>query len=85
MRSISASNLRKNLATELDRVAADGEPLIVHRNGDRPAVIVVPLADYKEMDATEYLLSNPENAKVLLEAIRDLEAGKGKPRQLIDD
>lgn len=76
MRSTSASSFRKNLATELDRVAKDREPLIIHRNGDKPAMVLVPLADFKEVDETDYLLSDPLNAARLLRSIRDADEGK---------
>jgi antitoxin YefM len=75
MRTMSASHFRKNLAAELDRVAADGETLIVHRSGNRPGVAIVPLDRY-QMDETDYLLSTKANRKALLESIKQANAGE---------
>lgn len=75
MRSTSATTFRKNLATELDRVAEDGEALLVHRNGKKPSVLIIPLGDY-EWDETDYLLSTPANAKRLTESIQQAKEGK---------
>ena len=84
MRNTSSTRLRQNLSAELDRVIADGEPLIVHRNGNKGAVVMVPLGKF-EMDETDYLLSSPANAKRLMDAIRSLDAGKTVPFKLPDE
>jgi antitoxin YefM len=75
MRTTSASHFRKNLAAELDRVAADHEPLVVHRSGSKPSVAIIPL-ERLEMDETDYLLSTQANRKALLESIKQADEGK---------
>jgi len=84
MRATNATDFRKNLANELDRVENDGEPLIVTRSGGKPAVIVMSLEEFGSWEATQHLLQSPENARRLREAIARLDAGDGTPRKLIE-
>ena len=84
MRATTATDLRKNLAAELDRVENDREALIIVRTGGKPAAVLMSLEEFSSWNETNYLLRNPANAKALMESIRELEAGKGKERQLIE-
>ena len=73
--------LRANLASAMDRVCDDHEPLIVTRNGEQ-SVVMLSLEDYKALEETAGLLRSPVNAKRLLSAIVQLAAGKGVEREL---
>jgi antitoxin YefM len=81
MDTITYTAAREKLADTMDRVCTDHEPLIITR-GSRNAVVMMSLADFKSLEETAYLLRSPRNARRLLEAIGDLEAGKGKARKL---
>jgi antitoxin YefM len=72
MRTVNLSQLRRNLAAELDNVINDVEEVVVTRSGQEP-VVIVPLADYESMKETEYLLRNPCNAAALRRSIAELE------------
>ena len=61
MRTVNFTQLRQNLAAELDSVINDAEEVVVTRSGHEP-VVIVPLAEYEAMKETEYLLRNPANA-----------------------
>jgi len=61
MRSVNFTQLRQNLANELDSGINDAEEVVVTRSGHEP-VVIVPLAEYESMKETEYLLRNPSNA-----------------------
>lgn len=74
MKTLSSTELRVNLSAVMDRVNDDHEPVIVHRARGKP-VVMVSLEDWASMDETTYLLSSPENARRLREAIRQLESG----------
>ena len=74
MKTLSSTDLRANLASVMDQVNDDHEPVIVTRAKGRP-VVMVSLEDWASMDETTYLLSSPENARRLRESIRQLEAG----------
>jgi len=82
MKSTSYSELRKNLTSTLDRVAADHEPVIITRDRGKPAAVLMSLEDYASFEETRYLLRSPANAERLAESIAELEAGKGTARTL---
>lgn len=79
--AITYSAARANLAGTMDRVCEDHEPIIITRNGQQ-AVVMLSLDDYNAMEETAYLLRSPRNAKRLVDAIAELEAGKGRERKL---
>jgi antitoxin YefM len=83
MRTVNFTQLRQNLAGELDSVVNDAEEVVVTRSGHEP-VVIVPLAEYESMKETEYLLRNPSNAAALRRSIAELERGDVKERDLID-
>lgn len=75
MRTLSSTDLRKNLAETLDQVNDDHTPVIVTRAGGEP-VVIISLEDYAAMDETAYLLSSPKNAERLRASIKNIEEGK---------
>ncbi|WP_119292413.1 type II toxin-antitoxin system Phd/YefM family antitoxin [Azohydromonas sediminis] len=82
MDAISYSAARANLASVMDRVAHDHEPLIITRHGE-PSVVMLSLEDYRALEETAHLLRSPANARRLLAAIAELEAGRGVERELL--
>ena len=83
MDAITYSSARANLARTMDRVCNDHEPLIITRNGDQ-AVVLLSLEDFQALEETAYLLRNPANAKRLLSATAQLDAGNGTERKLAE-
>lgn len=81
MDAITYSTARANLASSMDRVCNDHEPLIITRNGEQ-SVVMLSLEDFKSLEETAYLLRSPANAKRLLFAVEALGQGKGKQRIL---
>jgi antitoxin YefM len=82
MNAITYTVARANLATSMDRVCNDHEPLIITRKGDQ-AVVMLSLEDYEALEETAYLLRSPQNAKRLMAATSQLTAGKGTERDLL--
>lgn len=82
MDAITYTAARANLASTMDRVCQDHEPLIITRNGQQ-SVVMLSMEDYKSLEETAFLLRSPENAKRLLSATAALTQGKGKERQLL--
>ena len=83
MDAVTYSFARANLASTMNRVCEDHEALIITRNGDQ-SVVMLSLEDYNALEETAYLLRNPTNAKRLLSAIGQLNAGKGIERELTE-
>lgn len=81
MDAITYSAARANLASTMDRVCNDHEALIITRNGDQ-SVVMLSLEDFQALEETAYLLRSPANAKRLLSATAQLNAGKGTERDL---
>ena len=83
MDAISYSAARANLASTMDRVCSDHEPLIITRNGEA-SVVMLSLEDFRALEETAYLLRSPANARRLLSAMKQLSEGRGQERQLIE-
>lgn len=82
MDAITYTTVRANLASAMDRVCEDHEPLIITRNGEQ-SVVMLSLEDYKSLEETAYLLRAPANARRLLSAAAQLNTGKGVGRKLV--
>ena len=82
MDAMTYTTVRANLASTMDRVCNDHEALIITRNGDQ-AVVMLSLEDYKALEETAYLLRTPANARRLLAAVGQLNAGQGVERALV--
>ncbi len=82
MDAITYTTVRANLASAMDRVCEDHEPLIITRNGAQ-SVVMLSLEDYKALEETAHLLRTPANAKRLLAAATQLNTGKGVARKLV--
>lgn len=84
MRTTSYSDLRKNLAATLDRVAEDHEPVVITRDKGKPAAVPISLEDFASYEETSYLLRSPRNAERLRAAIEELDAERGKEPNLVE-
>jgi len=74
MLSINYTELRKSLKKNLDLTSDNHETLIVHRPNGK-SVVVLSLEDYNSITETEYLLSSPKNAEMLMKSIKEAESG----------
>jgi antitoxin YefM len=80
---LSYSDTRARLKEVMDRVVEDRTPVVVTRQSGE-AVVMVSLADWNAMEETLHLLSSPNNAERLRDAVRQLEAGRGKEREPLE-
>jgi antitoxin YefM len=84
VKTISYTESRARYAEVLDSVTNDREEVIVTRAGHEP-VVIVSLDDYESLRETAYLMRSPANARRLLDAMEELEDGRGEARDLIED
>jgi antitoxin YefM len=66
---VSYSELRRSLKAACDQVCDRHEPLVIERRrgGD---VVLLAKEDFQSLEETAYLLSSPENARRLLQALQ---------------
>ncbi len=83
MDTVSYTQARQNLASTMEKVCDDHDPLIITRKNKRP-VVMLSLEDYHAMEETTYLLRSPKNSKRLLDSIIELESGKGLKKELVE-
>lgn len=83
MKAISYSEARENLKSVIDQVVADRAPIAITRQRGEGAVLVSE-SDWASIEETLYLLRSPANARELLNAIAELDAGKGEEHELIE-
>lgn len=83
MNAMTYTEAREKLATTIKRVCRNHDPVIITRKRE-DAVVMMSLEDYEALQETAYLLRSPKNAQRLMGAIRELAAGKGKTRKLVE-
>ena len=83
MTAISYTAARENLASTMDKVCNDHEPVIITRNRNQ-AVVLMSLEDYSSLEETVYLTRSPANARRLAESIEQIEKGKVVRKKLKD-
>lgn len=79
---LSYSDARANLKEVMDRVVDDKTHVIVTRQ-KAEAVVMVSLSEWNAITETAHLLSSPANATRLRRSIEQMEAGKGRKRELV--
>lgn len=84
MRTTSYSELRKNLASALDKVVEDREPVIITRDRGKPAAVLMSLEEFTSWEETLHLLRSPANAARLKTAVDELDKTGGTERKLVE-
>jgi len=75
MRTANYSELRANMKHYLDTVIRDNEPLVVHRQGSEP-VVIMSLDDYNAMEETAYLMKSPAMIDAIRQGEDDIKNGR---------
>jgi len=83
MTASSYTAARENLASTMDKVCQDHDPVIITRNRNQ-AVVMMSLEDYSSWEETAYLMRSPANARRLAESIEQIEKGKVVRKKLKD-
>lgn len=78
------SDFRKDIKKYFDRVTQNFEILIINRGKDN-GVVIMSLAEYNSLCATQHELSSKVNQERLDSAIEKLKLGKTKEKSLIEE
>lgn len=84
MKAVTMSSLRKDLKSYLDFVTKSLEVIIVPRNKDNDAVVIMSIQEYNSLKETEYLLSTKANQKRLADSINQISEEKNIVFKLTD-
>ena len=84
MLTTTLSDFRKDIKRYLDNVTQNVETLIINRGKDN-GIVIMSLAEYNSLCATQHEISSKENERRLDSAIEKLKSGNSTGKNIMEE
>ena len=84
MLTTTLSDFRKDIKRYFDNVTQNVETLIINRGNDN-GIVIMSLAEYNSLCATQHEISSKENERRLDSAIEKLKSGNSTGKNLMEE
>lgn len=75
MTTTTLREFRLSMKSYLDELDENKDVLLIPRQGDKEAIVIMTLSEYNNIKETDYLLSSPNNRKMLEQSMSEIESG----------